>query len=318
MMYIFHVGVTGMKEKLMQKIIIKYPSEVLNEDGLAFVDREVTTGNRRLDIVLKDRMGRMILVEAQVGNLDTDHIDRHIDFVEGFLGKHPNIDVRVMYVANTIDPLRKRFLERRGYEYKEISEYKFKEIAEKYDLLNQKEIYETDSIDETKPVRRSYYREGLKKRRQKGNPEGFRAKRDSYLHQDDVEAMKEIERFWIQYFKDEGDIDGGSPQNFEAALKLMLRPNRSSKSYVVYVLRIVQRTEGDLWVKLKSLKKKFDFSSDLIHEFKNKLEIIAGVDSGKTYLGEPIIPLRVFHNKDNLEKFKEVTIQIFKTYRQSL
>ncbi|MCK4468565.1 MAG: DUF91 domain-containing protein [Desulfobacterales bacterium] len=135
-----------MNEALMQEIIIKYPSEVLNEDDLTYVDREVTTGNRRLDIVLKDRMGRMILVEAQIGNLDTAHIDRHIDYVEGFLSKHPNVDVRVMYVANTIDPLRKKFLERRGYEHKEISEYKLKEIAEKYNLLQQKETPETDSF----------------------------------------------------------------------------------------------------------------------------------------------------------------------------
>jgi RecB family endonuclease NucS len=99
-----------MRETLMQKIIIKYPSEVLNEEGLTFVDREVTTGNRRLDIVLKDRMGRMILLEAQIGNLDTNHIDRHIDFVEGFLSKHPDVDIRVMYVAFTIDPLRKKFV----------------------------------------------------------------------------------------------------------------------------------------------------------------------------------------------------------------
>jgi hypothetical protein len=124
-----------MKEKLMQDIIIKYPSEVLDEEGLAYVNREVKTGSRRLDIVLKDKRDRFILLEAQVGNLDTQHIDRHIDFVEGFLENNPSVDVRIMFVSFVVDPLKKTFLQRRGYEFKEISRNKFLEIAEKYNLL---------------------------------------------------------------------------------------------------------------------------------------------------------------------------------------
>ena len=124
-----------MKEKLMQDIIIKYPSEVLDEEGLVYVNREVKTGSRRLDIVLKDRRDRFILLEAQVGNLDTQHIDRHIDFVEGFLENNLSVDIRIIFVSFVIDPLRKTFLQRRGYEFKEVSKNRFLEIAEKYNLL---------------------------------------------------------------------------------------------------------------------------------------------------------------------------------------
>jgi hypothetical protein len=118
-----------MKEKLMQELIIHYPSEVLEEPGLTYLQREVITGNNRLDIVLLDRMDRHVLVEVQSGSLDTKHIDRHIDYSEGYLEKNPTIDIRILYIANHIDIHRKNFLQRRGYEYKEISQEKFKELA---------------------------------------------------------------------------------------------------------------------------------------------------------------------------------------------
>jgi hypothetical protein len=137
-----------MKEKLIQDLIIKYPSEVLDEEGLSYISREVKTGDRRLDVVLKDRRDRLMLIEAQVGNLDTQHIDRHIDFVEGFLENHPDVDIRVMFVSFVVDPLRKSFLQRRGYEYKEVSKNKFLEIAKKHNLLPE----EPDDISIDAPV----------------------------------------------------------------------------------------------------------------------------------------------------------------------
>jgi len=126
-----------MNEKLMQDIIIKYSSEILGEEGLSFVDREISTGTKRLDIILKDRRGRHMLVEAQIGSLDTRHIDRHIDFLEGYLEKNPDIDVRLVYVANKVDHLRKNFLDKRGYEYFEIPMNKFIDIAKKYNLITE-------------------------------------------------------------------------------------------------------------------------------------------------------------------------------------
>jgi len=149
-----------MKEKLMQDIIIKYPSEVLDEEGLIYVNREVTTGSRRLDIVLKDRRDRLILLEAQVGNLDTQHIDRHIDYVEGFFENNPDVDVRVMFVSFFVDPLRKSFLQRRGYEFKEVSKNKFLEIANKYNLLtDEPEVISIDtSLQTTKKVNDRQYK----------------------------------------------------------------------------------------------------------------------------------------------------------------
>jgi uncharacterized protein YktA (UPF0223 family) len=118
-----------MKEKLMQELIIRFPSEILEEPGLTYLQREVKTGNNRLDIIHLDRRGRHVLIEVQSGSLDTKHIDRHIDYSEGYLEEHPMADIRILYVANHIDIHRKNFLQRRGHEYKEISEAKFREVA---------------------------------------------------------------------------------------------------------------------------------------------------------------------------------------------
>ena len=127
-----------MNEKLMQDLLKNYPTELI-EDGLSYLNREISTGNRRLDLVFQDRFGRLLLVEAQLGSLDTKHIDRHIDFVEGYLENNPDVDLRLMYIANRIDPLRKSFLEKRGYEYLEISQAKFIDLTNKYKLFDKNE-----------------------------------------------------------------------------------------------------------------------------------------------------------------------------------
>ena len=125
----------------MQELLKKYPSDLI-EDDLVYLNREIATGNRRLDLVFKDKRDRLLLVEAQIGALDTKHIDRHIDFVEGFLEKNSDVDLRLMYVANKIDPSRKSFLEKRGYEYLEVPTIKFIELAKKYNMFTEDDYTE--------------------------------------------------------------------------------------------------------------------------------------------------------------------------------
>ena len=125
-----------MNEKMMQDIISKYPSEALGEDGLVFFDKEVKTGNRRLDVALKDSKGHLVLLDVQKGPLDSRKIEQHIDFCMGFSRSNPYFHIRVMYVANYISTLQKDFLHHNGYEFRELSQKKLEEIAEKYGLLH--------------------------------------------------------------------------------------------------------------------------------------------------------------------------------------
>jgi two-component system, chemotaxis family, chemotaxis protein CheY len=124
-----------MNEKMMQEIIGKYPSEALGEEGLVLFDREVKTGNRRLDIVLKDSKGGLVLLDVQKGPLDSNKIDQHKDFCMGFSRSNPYFQIRIMYVATYISTLQKDFLHDRGHECRELSQKKLEEIAEKYGLL---------------------------------------------------------------------------------------------------------------------------------------------------------------------------------------
>jgi hypothetical protein len=142
-----------MNEKLMQDLLKSFPCELI-EEGLKYVDREIGTGNRRLDLAFLDKRNRLLLVEVQKDSLDTKHIDRHIDFVEGFLEKNLDVDLRLMFIANRIDPLRKSFLERRGYEYLEIHASKFIELAKKHNMIEEDDSLEniTNTLTSRTPI----------------------------------------------------------------------------------------------------------------------------------------------------------------------
>lgn len=177
-----------MKEKLMQDLLKNFPCELI-EDGLTYVNREISTGNRRLDLVFKDKRERLLLVEAQIGSLDTKHIDRHIDFVEGFLESNPDVDLRLMYVANKIDPLRKSFLEKRGYEYLEVPTIKFIELAKKHNFLDESEIISSE-VDIVKPAQ--IYNSIITNNQDK-------IKRDKFINY--AKSTKEKE-FWKLFFEE--------------------------------------------------------------------------------------------------------------------
>lgn len=177
----------------MQDIIIRCPSEVLDEEGLIYVGREVRTGNRRLDIVLKDRMERFVLLEAQIGHLDTNHIDRHIDFSMGYKKDNPEKCIRLMYVAFYIDIHRKEFLHSRGYEFKEVSENNLLALAKKYNLIGQESITVSEERDSQrnkaiKPTRNKTPRSN----KVKLNEDDFFNKIKNYLKIEQVNQLQAI------------------------------------------------------------------------------------------------------------------------------
>jgi two-component system chemotaxis response regulator CheY len=121
-----------MNEKMMQEIIGKYPSEALGEEGLISFDKEAKIGDERLNLVLKDRMGRLLMLKVQEGPLDPGNIDRHIDFCMKFVRSNPYYHIRIMFVANHLSTLQKDFLHQKGYEFRELSQKRIEEIVEKY------------------------------------------------------------------------------------------------------------------------------------------------------------------------------------------
>lgn len=176
-----------MNEKIMQDLLKSYPDDLI-EDGIVYLNREIATGGRRLDLVFRDKRDRLLLVEAQIGSLDTKHIDRHIDFVEGFLEKNPDVDLRLMYIANKIDPLRKTFLEKRGYEYLEIPTIKFLELAKKHNVITEEEKSENE-----------YAVEDNLRQNEFNNYQGDSIKREKFISYS--KTIKEKE-FWNLFFKE--------------------------------------------------------------------------------------------------------------------
>ena len=121
---------------MMKEIIGKYPSDALDEEGLAFFGREVKAGNGQVDIALKDSKGRLILLNVQKGRLDSGKIEQHVDLCNGFLRSNSYFQIRIMFVANYIGTLQKEFFQRVGYEFRELSQKRLEEIVEKYGLLH--------------------------------------------------------------------------------------------------------------------------------------------------------------------------------------
>jgi hypothetical protein len=187
-----------MNERIMQDLLRRCPQDLI-EEGLSFSDREVSVGNRRLDLVFTDRRGRLLLVEVQQGSLDTKHIDRHIDFVEGFLERNPDVDVRLMYIANRIDALRKSFLDRRGYEHLEIPAARFIALAKDQEIEDKHESEQQTGVGEDVAMSSTRISKG-----------DLQAKRKQFISSADTPKEKE---FWTLFF---AEIDKRSPWVMDA------------------------------------------------------------------------------------------------------
>lgn len=118
----------------MVRLICENSNELLGEDGLIHEKNEPVYGSGRPDIQFRESYGkvrRVLLIEVQKGELDEEHIQRHIKYYGAFKKEHPEEIVRLMFVANTIHSEKKEFIRRNGWEYKEISMYQFVEILER-------------------------------------------------------------------------------------------------------------------------------------------------------------------------------------------
>lgn len=174
----------------MQDLLKSFPCELI-EEGLKYSSREIGTGNRRLDLAFIDRRNRLLLIEVQKDSLDTKHIDRHIDFVEGYAEKNPDVDIRLMYIANRIDHLRKAFLEKRGYEYLEIPAIKFIELAKKHNMFEENTFEDNSPIEANVNTYKSNYESSIN--------QDEMVKRQKFISSTGTKNEKE---FWKLFFSE--------------------------------------------------------------------------------------------------------------------
>lgn len=113
-----------MLERDMEVAVATCP-DLFIESGLRLIRRQVVINGRRPDVLFSDRLSRHLLVEIQQGRLDENHLQRHFYYFYDYRTKYPEIHLRLMFIANTIVPQHKRFLDEHGYEFREYPEQDF-------------------------------------------------------------------------------------------------------------------------------------------------------------------------------------------------
>jgi len=105
-------------EKIFEDIVAKY-SELI-EDGLVLKNRQANVKGKRIDLLFEDRHGLRLIVELKVGTIKRDHVAQLMDY-EGHFLSSDNSTTRAMLVVNCVPLNFRNSLNRRGFEWKEIT-----------------------------------------------------------------------------------------------------------------------------------------------------------------------------------------------------
>lgn len=109
-------------EKDMEDAIVAEPEFFLKRGGLELLSRQYVIGNFRFDLLFRDRLGRVIIVEIQKGTLDRNHSFKIVDYYNRYQNEHPDEKVEVVVVANEIPVDRKQFFDKFQICYSEVSD----------------------------------------------------------------------------------------------------------------------------------------------------------------------------------------------------
>ena len=126
-----------MLERDMEELIARFPREFIEEDGLKLIGRQGNLGGIRYDLLFEDGNKGKLLVEIQRGNLTRDKVAQILEYYFQ-LKKMDERPIDLMVIANNISNHKRDTLEFYGIECREISERKFREVADKnkYTLSN--------------------------------------------------------------------------------------------------------------------------------------------------------------------------------------
>lgn len=123
-------------EKFMEDLIADYSHEFI-EDELILIERQSVYAGPRIDLLFRDKLGRLLLVEIKKGTLSREHIGQVHEYYGAIKNKKPEENLELLVIANNIPTERKRFLEELGVNFKEISDETFLKVAEKYGRVSE-------------------------------------------------------------------------------------------------------------------------------------------------------------------------------------
>jgi hypothetical protein len=112
----------------MEDLLWNYPDKFFNET-LAQFQRQPTSEVGRADIVFKDRLNRLLVVELKKGKLQRGAIDQLLDYFGMLKRQFPDTPVELMVVANTIPEERQLACDKHDIGCLEISDKKFRDVA---------------------------------------------------------------------------------------------------------------------------------------------------------------------------------------------
>lgn len=140
-----------MVEKDMEALLWNYPERLLNEPLTQF-RRQPRSSVGRADIIFTDRLGRFLVVEVKKGKLQRGAIDQLHDYFGMLKKEFPDKAVELMVVANHIPHERRVACEQYDIEWREITEKKFRDVAEEIGYVIESEIPSKEAPEHTTPI----------------------------------------------------------------------------------------------------------------------------------------------------------------------
>jgi len=122
------VEVAPVNELEMQKLLWKYPKELLKEELKPF-RWEMVGEVGRADLVFEERNGNLLIVEVKHGRLPRGAISQLRDYYGIVKNEFPDRAIELMAVANDIPRERKLACDRDNIEHREIAEVAFRKVA---------------------------------------------------------------------------------------------------------------------------------------------------------------------------------------------
>src|ERR1700676_1156548 len=133
-----------MTEREMEDLLWEHSEKFLNEPLKKF-QRQPASGVGRADLVFLDRLDRILVIELKRGTLQRGAVPQIVDYHAMLKSRFPDKSVELMIIANSI-PLETRVsCEQYHIEAVEISEKKFRDVADETGYVFKSETANSDS-----------------------------------------------------------------------------------------------------------------------------------------------------------------------------
>lgn len=122
-----------MREKDIENLLAKYPSEFLPNYDLTVRGQQIRIGHFHADIIFEDKLGRLIITEIKKGILERDALGQAFEYYGLYKKLEPTKEIRILLVANIIsEGMMALANENLNIEFLQISASKIQSIAAKH------------------------------------------------------------------------------------------------------------------------------------------------------------------------------------------